>query len=676
MDECVFPCKFIQKREIMSKRKPFKMEHWKLIALFLGIYDVVAVNLSYLAALWIRFDASFQAIPKEYLSPYSKLVPVYSVVSIIVFICFRLYHSVWRFASYKELVKTTLGSFVASVIHTVAITSLMSVSEGQFKRMPISYYVWGALFQVFLLLAIRFSYRFLLLELRSIEKLRSGENHGRIMIIGAGAAGQLLLRDISKGDKISDKVCCIIDDNANKWRRYIDGVPIAGGRDDILNCVKKYRINKIYVAIPSAPKTELRDILNICNETDCEIKNLPGVYQFVNGDITVASMKDVSVEDLLGRDVIEVNNEQIFDSLFDKVIMVTGGGGSIGSELCRQIAAHNPKQLIIFDVYENNAYDIQQELKKKYPSLNLVTLIGSVRDSRRLDRVFAKYTPEIVFHAAAHKHVPLMEDSPCESIKNNVIGTYKTAYAAAMNNCKKFVLISTDKAVNPTNIMGCSKRACEMVIQGFDYYIKNGKSKNIPKFYTHIDDNQVLKNLPEDAKTEFVAVRFGNVLGSNGSVIPLFRKQIEAGGPVTVTHPDIIRYFMTIPEAVRLVLTAGTFAKGGEIFVLDMGSPVKIDTLARNLIKLSGLKPDVDIKIEYTGLRPGEKLYEEKLMAEEGMRKTPNDLIHIGNPIPFDVSEFFSQLETLMAIAYRNDEENIRPYVKQIVDTYNYTDKN
>lgn len=650
-----------------SNKKKTGIEHWKIIALFLMVYDIIAVNLSYLASLWIRFDASFKEIPKEYIAPFMKMVPIYSIIAVAVFMMFRMYHSVWRFASYNELVRTTAGSITASLIHSVIVTIMMHGSIPH--RMPVSYYVWGVAFQTMLLLAIRFSYRFLLLELSYLGKKTSDEKTDKVMIVGAGAAGQLLLRDITKTKKSSDKVCCIIDDNDNKWSRLIDGVPIVGGRDDILLNVEKYKINKIYVALPSASREDKRDILNICSEANCEVKNLPGVYQFVNGDVTVAAMKDVSVEDLLGRDTITVNNEEIFSALFDKVILVTGGGGSIGSELCRQIASHNPKTLIIFDVYENNVYAIQQELKRNYPALNLVTLIGSVRDSRRLSQIFEKYHPEIVYHAAAHKHVPLMEDSPCESIKNNVIGTYKTAYAACMYGCKKFVLISTDKAVNPTNIMGASKRLCEMVIQSFDRKIKDGKAYEIPKVFTHLEDVKVIGEISRDTKTEFVAVRFGNVLGSNGSVIPLFKKQIEEGGPVTVTHPDIIRYFMTIPEAVSLVLTAGTYAKGGEIFVLDMGSPVKIDTLARNLIRLSGFKPDIDIKIEYTGLRPGEKLYEEKLMDEEGLRRTQNKLIHIGSPIPFDVDTFHCQLETLMAIAYSNDE-SIRNQVSEMVPTY------
>ena len=440
-----------------------------------------------------------------------------------------------------------------------------------------------------------------------------------------------------------------------------------------MEAVEKYKIDQILFAIPTASVQEKRDILNICKETGCELKSLPGIYQLANGEISLSKMKPVAVEDLLGRDPIKVNMDEIFQYLKGKVIMVTGGGGSIGSELCRQVAAHEPKELIIFDVYENNAYDIQQELKKKYPNLKLEVIIGSVRDSRKIFKVFETYRPEIVYHAAAHKHVPLMEDSPCEAIKNNAIGSYKTAYAAMTHGCKRFVLISTDKAVNPTNIMGASKRLCEMVIQAFDRKIKEGKAEEIPQLFTHwmdevVTNPRVVDDL-KNTKTEFVAVRFGNVLGSNGSVIPLFKKQIEAGGPVTVTHPDIIRYFMTIPEAVSLVLQAGTYAHGGEIFVLDMGQPVKIDTLARNLIRLSGHTPDGDIKIEYTGLRPGEKLFEEKLMAEEGLKKTKNELIHIGCPIPFDIEEFLGELDELMEAAYKN-KEDIRERVERIVKTY------
>ena len=491
------------------------------------------------------------------------------------------------------------------------------------------------------------------------------------MIVGAGTAGQMLLRSVIKTDKFSDKVFCLIDDDSNKWGRYIDNVPIVGGRENILQSVEKYRIEKIYIAIPSAPKSDIRDIINVCSETNCVLKLLPDFYQYVNENISISSMKDVSPEDLLGREPIETDMKEVYDLIKGKTILVTGGGGSIGSELCRQIAAHEPKLLLIFDIYENNAYEIQQELKAEFPELCFETLIGSVRDSRRLNQVFSRYKPDIVYHAAAHKHVPLMEISPCEAIKNNVIGTYKTAYAAMMNNCERFVLISTDKAVNPTNIMGASKRLCEMVIQFFDKKVKDGTYEEIHKLFTHFEENNSFNpdELHDKVRTEYVAVRFGNVLGSNGSVIPLFKQQIKNGGPVRVTHPDIIRYFMTIPEAVSLVLLAGAYANGGEIFVLDMGSPVNIDTLARNLIRLSGFTPDVDIRIEYTGLRPGEKLYEEKLMQEEGLKRTPNKLIHIGNPVPFDTEVFQEDLSALMLAAYENTDR-IADMVEKMVPTY------
>ena len=471
---------------------------------------------------------------------------------------------------------------------------------------------------------------------------------------------------------------CLIDDDPAKRGKYVDGIRVAGGRTRIPDEAKTHRVDKIYLAIPSISAEDRKDILNIAGRTRCEIKQLPGMYQMISGEVSIKDMKDVSVEDLLGREPIRADLSEVFAMINGKVVLVTGGGGSIGSELCRQIAGHSPKQLIIFDIYENSAYDIQLELRKKYPDLDLVVLIGSVRDSRKIFQVFEEYRPQIVYHAAAHKHVPLMEDSPCEAVKNNAMGTYKTAYAAMVNGCERFVLISTDKAVRPTNIMGASKRLCEMIIQSFDYMIKRGRAGDIPQLFTHMGvenaDKDGTGSVFRRARTEFVAVRFGNVLGSNGSVIPVFRKQIEQGGPVTVTHPDIIRYFMTIPEAVSLVLTAGTYARGGEIFVMDMGSPVKIADLARNLIRLSGFKPDVDIKIEYTGLRPGEKLYEEKLMAEEGLAKTKNKLIHIGMPIPFDIDVFLTQLSDLMNAAYRNDPD-IRQKVAEVVTTYTPEEK-
>lgn len=574
----------------------------------------------------------------------------------------RLYKSIWRFASYAELLRVILATIVTGCIHIIVVTICV-------LRMPISYYMIGITIQFILTLGIRFSYRFVLL-LRG--RSNKSDKEKKVMLIGAGSAGQMIFRDIKSAKETNEKVACFIDDNPNKWGRYIDNVPVYGGRDRIMEAVDKFQIEKIYVAIPSAKPEDKRDILRVCNETPCELMNLPGMYQLYTGEVTVSKMKKVQIEDLLGRDPIKSDMEEVFDYIKGKVVLITGVG-SIGSELARQIASHQPKHLILFDVYENNAYDIQLELKKKYPELQLDTLIGSVRDSRKMFQVFEKYRPEIVYHAAAHKHVPLMEDSPCEAIKNNAMGTYKTAYAAMSHGCKKFVLISTDKAVNPTNIMGASKRLCEMIIQAFDAKIREGKAYEIPQLFTHgmrevITSPEIIEAL-KTTQTEFVAVRFGNVLGSNGSVIPIFKRQIEAGGPVTVTHPDIIRYFMTIPEAVSLVLLAGTYAKGGEIFVLDMGEPVKIVTLARNLIRLSGFTPDVDIPLEFTGLRPGEKLFEEKLMAEEGLKKTKNDLIHIGCPIPFDVEEFLEQLDGLLEAAYKN-KDDMKDRVEKVVSTY------
>lgn len=649
-----------------------KVEHWQVVSIGLVVYDTIAVTLAFFLALWFRFDCRYTMIPSEYLSAYYKFLLIYVVFSIFVFWRMRLYNSIWRFASYSELLRTIVATGITFVFHCIGITVL-------FGRMPLSYYVFGIMIQFALTLGVRFSYRFVLLERSRQRKSEEIAKAKRVLLIGAGKAGQMILRDIKTAKELKDIVCCIIDDNPNKWGRYVEGVPVIGGRDDILSAVERFKIEKIVLAVPSASAQEKRDILNICKETGCELKNLPGIYQFLTGEVRVSALKDVAVEDLLGRDPIRVNMEEIYSFIQGKKVLVTGGGGSIGSGLCRQIASHHPKQLIILDIYENNVYDIQQELKKNYPELDLVVLIGSVRDSRRINTVFESYRPDVVYHAAAHKHVPLMEDSPCESIKNNVIGTYKTAYAAMMNGCQRFVLISTDKAVNPTNIMGASKRLCEMIVQSFDRMVKEKTPEKLPILYAHADDEDgamVKKQiLSGDIHTEFVAVRFGNVLGSNGSVIPLFKKQIAAGGPVTVTHPDIIRYFMTIPGAVSLVLQAGTYAKGGEIFVLDMGSPVKIDTLARNLIKLSGLKPDVDIQVEYTGLRPGEKLYEEKLMAEEGLKKTPNSLIHVGCPIPFETEVFLEQMQSLMEAAYTNDE-HIREKVAEIVTTYHPAGKN
>ncbi len=488
--------------------------------------------------------------------------------------------------------------------------------------------------------ASRFSYRFF----RSLKHKQQNKNNSiSVMVIGAGEAANLIIKEIVNSNFSTMVIRCIIDDDAGKWGRFIQGIKVVGGRDKIIECADIFGIDEIIVAMPSITRSEMSAILDICKETSCKLRSLPGMYQLVNGEVSVSKLRDVEVEDLLGRDPIEVDLNSILGYVKGQKVLVTGGGGSIGSELCRQIASHQPAMLIILDIYENSVYDVQQELLVRYPELKLKVLIGSVRNTSRMNWIFEHYKPDIVYHAAAHKHVPLMEDSPNEAVKNNVFGTFKTAQAAAMNNVKRFVMISTDKAVNPTNIMGASKRICEMIIQTFN---------------KHYD-------------TEFVAVRFGNVLGSNGSVIPLFKKQILAGGPVTVTHPDIIRYFMTIPEAVSLVLQAGAYAKGGEIFVLDMGKPVKILDLAKNLIRLSGFRVDEDIKIEFTGLRPGEKLYEELLMEEEGLQETANRLIHIGKPIEIDESRFFVQLRDLKE-ASKNESSDIRPMIKEIVPTYHY----
>ena len=645
----------------MSKGSKRKVEHWKVVRLLLMVYDFIAVIVSFGIVLWLRFDCKVTSVEPQYLTTYKKTIIIYALFCLVVFWFLRLYKSIWRFASYSELLRVILATVVTGVIYT---GSLLVFN----LHMPVSYYVIGITVQFIATLGIRFFYRFVLL-------LRGRTNNEvqkkNVMIIGAGSAGQMLFRDIKHAKETNETVACFIDDNPNKWDRYIDDVPVFGSRDHILEAVDKFNIDKIYVAVPSANPQDKRDILRVCNETSCELMNLPGMYQLYTGQVSVSKMKKVQIEDLLGRDPIKPNMDEVFAYVRNKVVLITGVG-SIGSELARQIASHNPKQLVLFDVYENNAYDIQLELRKKYPNLDLVTLIGSVRDSRKMFDLFKKYRPQIVYHAAAHKHVPLMEDSPCESIKNNAMGTYKTAYAAMVHGCEKFVLISTDKAVNPTNIMGASKRLCEMIIQAFAAKIKEGKAYEIPQLFTHEKDmieKPEIKEALKTTQTEFVAVRFGNVLGSNGSVIPIFKRQIEAGGPVTVTHPDIIRYFMTIPEAVNLVLLAGTYAHGGEIFVLDMGEPVKITTLARNLIRLSGYTPDVDIKLEFTGLRPGEKLYEEKLIAEEGLKKTKNDLIHIGCPIPFDINEFLGELDGLLDAAYRN-EDDMKERVQKIVSTY------
>lgn len=647
--------------------KKWKLK-WIYKSLLLCLADILIVMGSYFMALFMRFDFQIAMIPEEYIAGYFWSMPFWIVSTIVIYYIYKLYHSIWAFVSIAEVKRIVMADLVLIPVYVIGAVFME-------LHMPKSYYFMGYIMSCVCCAGMRFSYRYIRFYLRSLqgETKEEGKERDRIMVIGAGTVGQTLIREIRKADSVYAKVVCAIDDNPEKKGRILEGIPIVGNRYDIVDMVKKYDVNRIIYAIPSTTGQNRKDILNLCKEAGCRMQTVPSVSQIVNEEVSMTKLREVEISDLLGRKQILVNMDEITEYIRGKVVLVTGGGGSIGSELCRQVAAREPKQLIILDIYENNAYDIQMELRKKYPQLNLEVIIGSVRDSRKIFKVFSTYHPDIVYHAAAHKHVPLMEDSPCESIKNNAIGTYKTAFAALAHGTKKFVLISTDKAVNPTNIMGASKRLCEMIIQAFDSKVKEGKADEIPQIFTHAIQKELKNmNLAENlrnAETEFVAVRFGNVLGSNGSVIPLFKKQIEAGGPVTVTDPEIIRYFMTIPEAVSLVMQAGTYAHGGEIFVLDMGEPVKIDTLARNLIRLSGYRPDEDIKIEYTGLRPGEKLYEEKLMAEEGLKRTENELIHIGMPIPFDVEEFLAQLNELAERAYAN-AGNIRELVEKVVATY------
>ena len=598
------------------------------------VMDVLATVLCYFFGLWFRSDFVFQNIREVHLQGYTSAILPWCAITVAVFALFRLYSSIWAFVSTSEVFRI-IGAYIVLAVIGVTVFHF----DGFF--MPRSSMIVGFVFSFLCTVCIRFSYRMLRTAQKKISLVTHSHGLRNVMLIGAGDAGRALAMEFTNSDYIRDHLACVIDDNAVKHHKHLCGVPIVGGREDIPAAVKQYKISKIIFAIPSAPAATRKAILDICTTTGCEVQMLPGIYQMVNGDVSVSKLRKVDPQDLLGRDPIKVNLDEIIGYISGKVVLVTGGGGSIGSELCRQIAGANPKQLIIFDIYENNAYEIQMELRRSHPELNLEVLIGSVRNTNRVDYVVGTYKPDLIFHAAAHKHVPLMEDSPNEAIKNNVFGTYKMAKAAAKYGVKRFVLISTDKAVNPTNIMGASKRLCEMVVQMMN----------------------------RESDTEFVAVRFGNVLGSNGSVIPLFKKQIEAGGPVTVTHPDIIRYFMTIPEAVSLVLQAGYYANGGEIFILDMGEPVKIDTMARNMIRLSGFEPDVDIRVEYTGLRPGEKLYEELLMMEEGLQDTANKLIHIGKPIEMDDEQFRQQLLALEQ-ACKEETDHMKDIVAQIVPTY------
>ena len=600
--------------------------------IFLVSFDVISIIIAAYGSLLLRFNGPIES---QYLHRVNILIGSMILIGLAIFITFRLYHSLWQFASIIEL-KNIIFASIMSAIANILICELTG------NPLPRSCY-----FIYFLLLVLMVGGSRFIVLLGYMRRVIRGRKEQRplekVMIIGAGVAGEKVYKEILGSKSIYKEVICFIDDEPSKWNRTIHGVSIYGGRDKIIEAVNKYKIEEIMVAMPSASKRDLIDIFNICKETKCKLKKLPGIYQFINEDVHISDLKEVEIQDLLGRDPIKVNLADIMGYVTDKVVMVTGGGGSIGSELCRQIAANKPKQLIIVDIYENNAYDIQLELKHNYPELNLETLIASVRNEVKVNKLFEIYHPDIVYHAAAHKHVPLMEDSPNEAIKNNVFGTLNVARAADKYNAQKFILISTDKAVNPTNVMGATKRLCEMIVQTYN----------------------------KRSQTEYVAVRFGNVLGSNGSVIPIFKRQIKDGGPVTVTHPDIIRYFMTIPEAVSLVLQAGAYAKGGEIFILDMGEPVRIADMAKNLIKLSGYEPDVDIKIEYTGLRPGEKLYEELLMEEEGLQDTPNHMIHIGKPIEMNEDTFVERLINLKEAAY-GEIDDIRSLIKELVPTYQY----
>lgn len=614
----------------MNKVRGYFNKQLFIRRVFLVTLDILLINfVSYLAIL-VRFDLRIAKVDLQYSEAIVSYSLIHTVLTLAIFFVFRLYHSLWKYASIEEMINVVASCIVASAIQFLG----MKLNG---YHMPRSYYPLNLMLLICAIGGTRFLYR----TLRIMHNRYHSDSKKRIMIIGAGQASHVIIKEIQGSEYLDGKVICAIDDNKQKYGNYIQGVKIVGNRHDIISCADKYRITDIIIAIPKLPSKDKKELLSICKETGCALKILPGMYQLINEEVSVSRLRNVEIEDLLGRESISLDTESIMGYVKNRVVVITGGGGSIGSELCRQVVKHNPKQLIIIDIYENNAYDIQQELLAEYPELNLVVLIASVRNTLRMNCIFQQYRPDLVYHAAAHKHVPLMEVSPNEAIKNNVFGTLKLVKAADRYGVKRFVQISTDKAVNPTNIMGASKRMCEMIIQTYN----------------------------KRSNTEFVAVRFGNVLGSNGSVIPLFKKQIKKGGPVTVTHPDIIRYFMTIPEAVSLVLQAGALAKGGEIFVLDMGEPVRIADLASNLIRLSGYTPGRDIAIEFTGLRPGEKLFEELLLNEEGLQDTQNELIHIGNPIPIDEERFLQELDQLY-VAVLAETMDIRTMVQQIVPTY------
>jgi len=588
----------------------------------ISVLDILATMVAFFFGLWMRFDFVFADIPLRFLEGYSKYIALWCTITVVVFFLFKLYSSIWVFVGTSEVLRI-MGAYGVLAVAGVLVFHFYGVV------LPRGSCIIGFVLSFCCTVGIRFSYRLIHTVRVKFSHMAHASGLKNIMLIGAGDAGRAIANELVNSNYVRDHLSCVIDDNPIKLHKRLCGVPIVGDRYAIPAMVKQYRIDKIIFAIPSCPARSRKEILDICTTTGCEVQMLPGIYQMVTGEVSVSKLRNVDPQDLLGRDPIQVNLDEIIGYISGKVVMVTGGGGSIGSELCRQIARANPRQLIIFDIYENNAYEIQQELRRQYPSLDLKVLIGSVRDGEKMEQLFARYRPQIVYHAAAHKHVPLMEDSPNEAVKNNVFGTWNAAQMADRYQAETFVLISTDKAVNPTSVMGATKRVCEMIVQMFSHR----------------------------SSTRFVAVRFGNVLGSNGSVIPLFRKQIEQGGPVTVTHKEMIRYFMTIPEAVSLVLQAGVYAKGGEIFILDMGAPVKIDDLARNMIRLSGFEPDVDIPVVYTGLRPGEKLYEELLLKEEGLERTANDLIFVGHPNGFSDQELMESLALFGRLTRENSPE-------------------
>jgi len=593
----------------------------------LVLFDLIVVIGAYLLSMLIlRSDVSLQVREN-----FAYLIGGVAIM-LVLHGLFGLYKGLWVYAGFIEALLIAFCALVM-LIYNIVVAIISSALESEWA-------IISTVIAYVLIFAMRFIRRLQTAFNSYFSKKSMDGDKKRLMIIGAGSAGAILIREMKTSEKATMNPVCVLDDNLNKKGQLINGIKVVGTTDDVCEMAEKYKIDEIIIAMPAVDKKTTSEIIAKCNKTGCKIKTVPGIYQLASGQVSVSDIKEVSIEDLLGREQVKVNLKDILGYIEGKVVMVTGGGGSIGSELCRQIASHNPKQLIIVDIYENNAYDIEQELVRNLPNLNLKTLIASVRDANKIDKIFEEYRPNIVFHAAAHKHVPLMETSPNEAVKNNVGGTLNVAKSASKYGVQKFVLISTDKAVNPTNIMGATKRICEMIVQAMD----------------------------KNSETEYVAVRFGNVLGSNGSVIPLFKKQIKEGGPITVTHKDIVRYFMTIPEAVSLVLQAGAYAKGGEIFVLDMGEPVRIYDLAENMIRLSGFTPNVDIDIKVIGLRPGEKLYEERLMEEEGLKTTENKMISIGKPLEIDDS-IFEKLELLKQEAYL-ETDNMKQLVHDLVPTY------